>query len=63
MAVRTGSDYQYKRQTLNIFGIIHKYLVIKKASPEERKKIQPWTFIFAGKAAPGKDPIARTSDG
>jgi hypothetical protein len=45
---------QYKRQTLNIFAIIHRYLKIKKASPEERKKIEPWTFIFAGKAAPGE---------
>ncbi|ORX39038.1 carbohydrate phosphorylase-domain-containing protein [Kockovaella imperatae] len=45
--------HEYKRQTLNVFGIIARYLRIKKASPEERKKIQPWTFIFAGKAAPG----------
>jgi starch phosphorylase len=45
--------HEYKRQTLNIFAIIHRYLVIKKATPEERKKMQPWTFIFAGKAAPG----------
>ncbi len=44
---------QYKRQTLNIFSIIHRYLTIKKASPAQRKKIQPWTYIFAGKAAPG----------
>lgn len=44
---------QYKRQTLNIFSIIHRYLTIKKASPAEKKKIQPWTYIFAGKAAPG----------
>ena len=45
--------HEYKRQTLNIFSIIHQYLTIKKATPEERKKIQPWTYIFAGKAAPG----------
>lgn len=45
--------HEYKRQTLNIFAIIYRYLQIKKASPEERKKIVPWTFIFAGKAAPG----------
>lgn len=44
---------QYKRQTLNIFSIIHRYLTIKKASAAEKKKIQPWTYIFAGKAAPG----------
>jgi starch phosphorylase len=45
--------HEYKRQTLNIFAIIHRYMQIKKATPEERKKLQPWTFIFAGKAAPG----------
>lgn len=45
--------HEYKRQTLNIFAIIHRYMQIKKATPEERKKMQPWTFIFAGKAAPG----------
>ena len=45
--------HEYKRQTLNIFAIIHRYMLIKKASPVEKKKIQPWTFIFAGKAAPG----------
>lgn len=45
--------HEYKRQTLNIFGIIHRYLQIKKASPEERKKFVKHTAIFAGKAAPG----------
>lgn len=27
--------------------------MIKKATPEARQKMTPWTFIFAGKAAPG----------
>lgn len=45
--------HEYKRQTLNVFSIIYRYLRIKQASPEERKKMQPWTYIFAGKAAPG----------
>jgi starch phosphorylase len=48
---------QYKRQTLNIFGIIHRYLEIKKATPAQRKKMQAWTYIFAGKAAPGQPKI------
>jgi starch phosphorylase len=52
-AVQIKRMHEYKRQTLNIFAIIHKYLEIKKATPAERKKMQPWTFIFAGKAAPG----------
>ncbi|WVW79209.1 hypothetical protein I302_101175 [Kwoniella bestiolae CBS 10118] len=45
--------HEYKRQTLNLFAVIYRYLRIKKASPEERKKITKHTAIFAGKAAPG----------
>ncbi|WVQ93324.1 hypothetical protein IAU59_000392 [Kwoniella sp. CBS 9459] len=45
--------HEYKRQTLNLFGVIYRYLRIKQASPEERKKIAKHTTIFAGKAAPG----------
>jgi starch phosphorylase len=45
--------HEYKRQQLNIFGVIHRYLEIKKASPEERKKLAPRVSIFGGKAAPG----------
>jgi len=45
--------HEYKRQQMNIFGVIHRYLTIKAASPEERKKIAPRVSIFGGKAAPG----------
>ncbi|KAK8843410.1 hypothetical protein IAR55_007067 [Kwoniella newhampshirensis] len=45
--------HEYKRQTLNLFGIIYRYLRIKRATPEERKSITKHTAIFAGKAAPG----------
>lgn len=45
--------HEYKRQQLNIFGVIHRYLALKKMSPEERKKQQPRVSIFGGKAAPG----------
>ena len=45
--------HEYKRQTMNIFGVIHRYLEIKDMSPEERKKVQPRVSIFGGKAAPG----------
>jgi len=45
--------HEYKRQQMNIFGVIHRYLTIKNASPEERKKIAPRVSIFGGKAAPG----------
>ena len=45
--------HEYKRQQLNIFGVIHRYLDLKKMSPEDRKKVQPRVSIFGGKAAPG----------
>jgi len=45
--------HEYKRQQLNIFGVIHRYLTLKKMSAEEKKKVQPRVSIFAGKAAPG----------
>lgn len=45
--------HEYKRQQLNIFGVIHRYLAIKAMSPEERKKVAPRVVIFGGKAAPG----------
>ncbi|KAK2781293.1 Non-essential glycogen phosphorylase [Emmonsiellopsis sp. PD_33] len=45
--------HEYKRQQLNIFGVIHRYLKIKAMSPEERSKVVPRVSIFGGKAAPG----------
>ncbi|GMM37161.1 glycogen phosphorylase [Saccharomycopsis crataegensis] len=45
--------HEYKRQQMNIFGVIYRYLQLKSCSPEERKKFQPKVSIFAGKAAPG----------
>lgn len=45
--------HEYKRQQMNIFGVIARYLKIKKSSPEERKKILPKVCIFGGKSAPG----------
>ncbi|KAI9789395.1 MAG: Non-essential glycogen phosphorylase [Peltula sp. TS41687] len=45
--------HEYKRQQLNIFGVIHRYLTIKAMSPEARKKLTPRVSIFGGKAAPG----------
>jgi len=44
--------HEYKRQTLNILGVIHRYLVLKSMSVAERKKINPRAVFFAGKAAP-----------
>lgn len=45
--------HEYKRQQLNILGVIHRYLAIKAMSSEERKKLAPRVSIFGGKAAPG----------
>ena len=38
---------------MNILHTIWRYLLIKKASPEERKKFLPRTILIGGKAAPG----------
>eukprot|EP00033_Pygsuia_biforma_P001592 GCRY01001793.1.p1 GENE.GCRY01001793.1~~GCRY01001793.1.p1 ORF type:complete len:918 (+),score=322.28 GCRY01001793.1:35-2755(+) len=45
--------HEYKRQLLNILGVIHRYLALKKLPAEERIKRQKRVFFFAGKAAPG----------
>jgi starch phosphorylase len=45
--------HEYKRQQMNIFGVIHRYLSIKAMSAEDRKKLAPRVTIFGGKAAPG----------
>ncbi|KAG5642659.1 hypothetical protein DXG03_002371 [Asterophora parasitica] len=44
--------HEYKRQTLNILGVIHRYLTLKSLSPAERKKVVSRVVFFAGKAAP-----------
>ncbi|KAK3390962.1 glycosyl transferase [Podospora didyma] len=51
--VQVKRIHEYKRQQLNIFGVIHRYLTLKALSPEERKKALPRVSIFGGKAAPG----------
>jgi starch phosphorylase len=45
--------HEYKRQQLNVFGCIHRYLALKAMTPEELKKQVPRVAIFGGKAAPG----------
>ncbi|KAH7922471.1 glycosyltransferase family 35 protein [Leucogyrophana mollusca] len=45
--------HEYKRQTLNILGVVHRYLTLKAMTPAERKKVIPRNVFFAGKAAPG----------
>lgn len=51
--VQVKRIHEYKRQQLNIFGVIARYLKLKGMSPEEKKKQLPRVSIFGGKAAPG----------
>ena len=46
--------HEYKRQTMNILYIIHRYLSIKDTPAHERKnKFVPRVCMIGGKAAPG----------
>ncbi|KAI5120630.1 hypothetical protein M0805_009390 [Coniferiporia weirii] len=45
--------HEYKRQTLNLLGVVHRYLALKAMTAEERTKVNPRVVFFAGKAAPG----------
>ncbi|RWR92109.1 Glycosyl transferase [Cinnamomum micranthum f. kanehirae] len=42
--------HEYKRQLLNILGVVYRYKKLKEMSPEERKKTTPRTVMFGGKA-------------
>eukprot|EP00767_Chilomastix_cuspidata_P005609 gnl/Chilomastix_cuspidata/585.p2 GENE.gnl/Chilomastix_cuspidata/585~~gnl/Chilomastix_cuspidata/585.p2 ORF type:complete len:868 (+),score=482.94 gnl/Chilomastix_cuspidata/585:42-2645(+) len=45
--------HEYKRQLLNLLGVVHAYLKLKQMTPEQRRGTVPRAAIFAGKAAPG----------
>ncbi|KAF9683605.1 hypothetical protein SADUNF_Sadunf04G0031300 [Salix dunnii] len=45
--------HEYKRQLLNILGIIHRYDCIKNMERSDRTKVVPRVCIIGGKAAPG----------
>eukprot|EP00798_Chlamydomonas_sp_ICE-L_P020335 gene20335-27097_t len=47
--------HEYKRQLLNLLGIIHRYDNIKKMTREEKKMVVPRVCVIGGKAAPGYD--------
>nr|XP_027202217.1 glycogen phosphorylase 1-like [Dermatophagoides pteronyssinus] len=51
--VQVKRIHEYKRQQLNIFYLIHRYLEIKSMTPQERMKLIPRCSIIGGKAAPG----------
>jgi starch phosphorylase len=42
--------HEYKRQLLNILHVIHEYLALVDGG---QKPVQPRTYVFAGKSAPG----------
>ncbi|XP_043690123.1 glycogen phosphorylase 1-like [Telopea speciosissima] len=45
--------HEYKRQLLNLLGIIHRYDCIKNMRESDRWKVVPRVCIIGGKAAPG----------
>lgn len=45
--------HEYKRQFMNILGVIYRYLEIKNMTDEERAKETPHVVMLGGKAAPG----------
>lgn len=51
--VQTKRIHEYKRQLLNLLGIIHRYDCIKNMNGKDRKKVVPRVCILGGKAAPG----------
>ncbi|XP_027186146.1 uncharacterized protein [Cicer arietinum] len=51
--VQVKRIHEYKRQLLNIFGIIHRYDCLKNMDKNDRTKVVPRVCIIGGKAAPG----------
>lgn len=52
--VQVKRIHEYKRQFMNILGVVNRYHRIKQMTESERKeKITPRVVIFGGKAAPG----------
>lgn len=45
--------HEYKRQFLNILGVIHRYRTLLEMGSHERAQAVPRVVIFGGKAAPG----------
>lgn len=45
--------HEYKRQLLNILGVIHRYDSIKNMEKSERRKVVPRVCVIGGKAPPG----------
>ncbi len=51
--VQVKRIHEYKRQLLNIFHWVYKYMTVKVMSDKEREQFTKRLFIMGGKAAPG----------
>nr|CAG8593376.1 3640_t:CDS:10 [Entrophospora candida] len=51
--VQVKRIHEYKRQFMNILGVIHRYNALKKLSADEISNVVHRVVIFGGKAAPG----------
>jgi starch phosphorylase len=51
--VQVKRIHEYKRQTLNVFSIIQRYLSILDMSEAEKVRVTPRACIIGGKSAPG----------
>lgn len=51
--------HEYKRQLMNILGIIYRYDQIRKMSNEEKANVVPRVCVIGGKAAPGYEMAKR----
>lgn len=59
LGVQVKRIHEYKRQLLNVLGIIHRYLRIKEMTAAERADVVPRVVVIGGKAAPGYDLAKR----
>ena len=51
--------HEYKRQLLNVLGIIHRYDLIRNMSSAEKANVVPRICVIGGKAAPGYEMAKR----
>lgn len=51
--------HEYKRQLMNVLGVIYRYDKLKAMTPEERQNAVPRVCMIAGKAASAYDMAKR----
>ena len=51
--------HEYKRQLLNLLGVVHRYDAIRRMSPDQKKAVVPRIVVIGGKAAPGYEMAKR----